>query len=34
MTERVYILGGYQSDFIQNWSRNGLELFDCFRDAV
>ena len=34
MTERVYILGGYQSDFMQNWSRNGLELFDCFKDAV
>jgi acetyl-CoA C-acetyltransferase len=34
MTERVYILGGYQSDFSQNWERNGLEIFDGFRDAV
>jgi acetyl-CoA C-acetyltransferase len=34
MTERVYILGGYQTDFSQNWSRNGQELFDGFRDAV
>lgn len=34
MTERVYILGGYQTDFSQNWSRAGLELFDCFRNTV
>ncbi len=34
MTERVYILGGYQTDFSQNWARNGLELFDGFRDTV
>jgi acetyl-CoA C-acetyltransferase len=34
MTERVYILGGYQSDFSQNWERNGAEIFDGFRDTV
>ena len=28
MTERVYILGGYQTDFSQNWARNGVEIFD------
>jgi len=34
MTDRVYILGGYQSDFSQNWERNGAEIFDGFRDTV
>jgi len=34
MTSRVYILGGYQTDFSQNWARNGVELFDGFRDTV
>ncbi len=34
MTERVYILGGYQTDFSQNWSRNGQELFDGFQHVV
>ena len=34
MTARVYILGGHQTDFSQNWSRNGVELFDGFRDTV
>ena len=34
MTERVFILGGYQTDFSQNWARNGIELFDVFRDTV
>ena len=30
MTSQVYVLGGYQTDFSQNWARNGLELFDAF----
>ena len=30
----VYVLGGYQTDFSQNWQRNGLELFDVFRSTV
>jgi len=34
MSERVYILGGYQTDFSQNWARYGIELFDGFRDTV
>ena len=34
MTERVYILGGYQTDFSQNWARNGAEIFDAFGDTV
>jgi acetyl-CoA C-acetyltransferase len=34
MAERVYILGGYQTDFSQNWARNGVELFDAFGGTV
>lgn len=31
---RIYILGGYQTDFAQNWARNGITLFDGFADTV
>jgi acetyl-CoA C-acetyltransferase len=34
MAERVYILGGYQTDFSQNWARNGIEIFDAFGGTV
>lgn len=34
MTSQIYVLGGYQTDFSQNWARNGQELFDAFRDTV
>ena len=34
MTDRVYLLGGYQTDFSQNWQRNGEEIFDGFRNTV
>jgi acetyl-CoA C-acetyltransferase len=34
MAKRVYILGGYQTDFSRNWARDGLEIFDMFRDVV
>jgi acetyl-CoA C-acetyltransferase len=34
MTNRVYLLGGYQTDFSQNWLRNGEEIFDGFRNTV
>ena len=34
MANKVYILGGYQTDFAQNWSRNELDLFDVFKDTV
>ena len=30
----VYVLGGFQTDFAQNWQRAGLELFDVFRNTV
>jgi acetyl-CoA C-acetyltransferase len=34
MTSRVYILGGYQTDFADNWARNGLEIADGMRAAI
>jgi acetyl-CoA C-acetyltransferase len=34
MASQVYILGGYQSDFAQNWARNGQEIFDAFQGTV
>lgn len=30
----VYILGGWQSDFSANWSRQGIELADAFAECV
>jgi acetyl-CoA C-acetyltransferase len=30
----VFILGGWQSDFAENWARQGRELFDALRDAA
>jgi acetyl-CoA C-acetyltransferase len=30
----VYILGGWQSDFAANWTRQGLSLADAFSQAV
>lgn len=34
MAGRVYILGGYQTDFATNWARAGLELADGVRDVL
>jgi acetyl-CoA C-acetyltransferase len=34
MASRVYILGGFQSDFALNWAREGLELMDGMRNVV
>lgn len=34
MTEKVYVLGGYQTDFAENWARNGEELYDAFSRLV
>lgn len=34
MTARVYILGGYQTDFAENWARNGLEIADGMQATV
>ena len=31
---RTYILGGSQTDFARNWSREGLSLFDLFSESV
>ena len=30
----VYILGGWQSDFSANWSRQGIDIADAFAEAV
>ncbi|MBN7798215.1 acetyl-CoA acetyltransferase [Parahaliea mediterranea] len=30
----VYILGGSQTDFARNWAREGLEIYDMFREAL
>ncbi|HUP91497.1 MAG TPA: acetyl-CoA acetyltransferase [Solimonas sp.] len=34
MSEPVFILGGYQTDFARNWSREGRDLSDGAREAV
>ena len=31
---KVYILGGYQTDYATNWSRNGLDIFDMLKATV
>ena len=34
MTETVYILGGAQTDFSKNWTRDNRTLFDLFAETV
>lgn len=34
MSSRVYVLGGFQTDFALNWAREGMELMDGMRQAV
>ena len=34
MTEPVFILGGYQTDFAKVWSRNGEDISDMMREAT
>lgn len=34
MESKVYVLGGAQTDFSENWSRSGKSLFDLFSTAV
>ncbi len=34
MKKNIYILGGYQSDFARNWSREGLTIFDLFAETL
>ncbi len=31
---RVYILGGYQSDFAENWARHNSEVGDVFSKTL
>ncbi len=34
MSSDIYILGGAQTDFARNWTREGQSLFDLFAEAV
>ncbi|WP_411820877.1 acetyl-CoA acetyltransferase [Hyphococcus formosus] len=34
MTTKTFVLGGYQTDFSRNWAREGLSLFDMFKETV
>ncbi|HEY6642457.1 MAG TPA: acetyl-CoA acetyltransferase [Povalibacter sp.] len=34
MTTKVYILGGYQTDFAENWARNGMQIADGMRQTI
>ena len=34
MTDGVYILGGWQTDFAANWAREGMEIADAVRQVV
>ena len=34
MKPRVYVLGGYQTDFARNWAREGKGLFEVFSETV
>ncbi|MCG8443164.1 MAG: acetyl-CoA acetyltransferase [Caulobacterales bacterium] len=34
MTQGVYVLGGYQTDFARNWTREGEDLFALIEETV
>jgi acetyl-CoA C-acetyltransferase len=34
VTEPVYVLGGYQTDFARNWTATGGDLYEMLREAV
>lgn len=34
MTNSVFVLGGAQSDFARNWTRDGLTIFDLMKDTT
>ena len=34
MSQAIYILGGHQTDFSANWTRNGKSLFDLFSESI
>lgn len=33
-TSKVYVLGGYQTDFSKNWAREGKDIFDLLKSSV
>ena len=34
MTQPVYILGGYQTDFAKTWARNGQDISDMVKETT
>lgn len=34
MAERIYVLGGHQTDFAVNWSKKGATLYDIFQATL
>ena len=34
MHQPIYILGGSQTDFARNWTREGHEIYDLFSEAL
>ena len=34
MANDIYVLGGHQTDFARNYSREGLSIFDLLKDGV
>jgi len=34
MTQDIYVLGGAQSDFVRNWAREELSIFDLFSQTI
>ena len=34
MTSKIYILGGYQTDFSENWQRQDRDVLDVFSDCL
>ena len=34
MSAPVYVLGGAQTDFARNWAREGLSMYDMFRETL
>ena len=34
MHQPIYILGGSQTDFARNWTREGYEIYDLFSETL
>ena len=34
MSVPIYVLGGSQTDFARNWAREGLSIYDMFRETL